>query len=50
MLDAFELTLPSPSEGVTTFERLSRAIELWQKHFGEKGEVRRAGLAVRISG
>lgn len=50
VLDAFELTLPSPSEGVTTFERLSRAIELWQKHFGEKGEVRRAGLAVRISG
>lgn len=39
VLAAFELTLPSPVEGVEKEDRLRRVIELWQKRFGTSGEV-----------
>lgn len=45
VLEAFELTLPGPSEGVGRTERIAHAIELWQKYFGTKAE---AGLSYLI--
>ncbi|SCZ97867.1 BZ3501_MvSof-1269-A2-R1_Chr7-2g09344 [Microbotryum saponariae] len=39
VLAAFELTLPSPVEGRTSENRLTQALELWQKRFGAVDEI-----------
>lgn len=39
VLQAFELTLPSPIEGVDKNEIISQSIDLWQKRFGFREEV-----------
>lgn len=40
ILAAFELTLPGASESISSEDRLSSAIALWQKGFGTQDEVR----------
>ncbi|ORY91503.1 hypothetical protein BCR35DRAFT_298679 [Leucosporidium creatinivorum] len=37
---AFELTLPSATEGLSREERLSSVIKLWEKHFGTREEIK----------
>lgn len=39
VLQAFDLTLPSPTEGLEKNEILSQTIDLWQKRFGFSEEV-----------